>query len=107
MRPMIGMMTSPTSEVDDLAEGRADDHADGEIRLTLPRMGELLEFLEHWFSPLLSSAVELRVARPAKQGETVTGTEKSSVDGRTACSVLLDRHVELLGEHEGVGRGRQ
>ena len=50
--PMIGMMMSPTSEFDDLAEGRADDHADGEID-DIARKAKFLEFLQHRHALLL------------------------------------------------------
>ena len=62
MRPMIGIMMSLTIEFDDLAEGRADDDADGEIDDAAAHR-EFLEFLEH----LLLRGFRTRVARPAKQ----------------------------------------
>jgi len=44
------MMMSFTSELDDIAEGRADDHANGEID-DVAAHRKVAEFLEHQRSP--------------------------------------------------------
>jgi hypothetical protein len=46
---MMGMMMSSTS-ADDLAEPRADDHADGEVEGVALR-GQFFEFLPHASRP--------------------------------------------------------